>query len=106
MKKIHWVMRSVFIIVLAMALDFAPLSSNAVAEGSEEVVILVCTLDTLFFPSPIILSATNSSANAPLITPGTGCAQAIADLLRANFKIKDVQPAGFGGGAFYTLIKG
>lgn len=50
-----------------------------------DVVILGCTT----FTFTVLLSS--SSANAPTLIVGTNCAQALADLLDADFAITDVQ---------------
>jgi hypothetical protein len=52
----------------------------------KDVVVLVCAPD--FEASTITVAASTSSAQAPTINKGTGCAQALADLVNQQFKIE------------------
>ena len=60
---------------------------------SLEVANLICSLSTTN-SAPFAVVAFSKSANVPatlIVTPGEECAQALADLLSAGLKIKDVQ---------------
>lgn len=96
---------SVLAVILAISFSLVPATS---ARPAGDVVILQC------FPSyegnpenpNIRVSASSSSENAPVIESDTDCAQALADLINAGFKIKDVQPADVNGGSgYYTLVR-
>jgi len=80
------------------------------ASSSEtmDVVLLICYPQYNDNPPnpPIIVGASSSSENAPVITRGSDCAQSLSDLMNEGFFIKDVQPQGLNeGGGYYTLLR-
>jgi len=93
------------LLFVCIILSSVVIANNASAESSrdQEVVILMC--GTRFDLNPPVMSvmASSSSSNAPTVSFGTVCAQALSDILGQGFRIKDVQPT-FGDGALYTLI--
>lgn len=92
--------------VFVLVLDIASLKSDAFAQSQpSEVVNLICMGDFWVSPPSFSVVASSSSAGAPPIPLGTTCAQALANLLNADFKIKDVQGGGGPIWALYILIK-
>jgi hypothetical protein len=99
----------ILISVLLLALVVALAVGGAIAivsnsrDGAEEsvpqpeVVVLLCS-------GNLEVVASDRSANVPTVT-ATSCAQALSDLLQADFTIQDVQPVLSGDGTQYTLIK-
>ncbi|MBW1855416.1 MAG: hypothetical protein JRJ00_12190 [Deltaproteobacteria bacterium] len=75
-----------FIIVL-LAISFLFLASIPSAE-SAEVVILQCLYQDN--TNEILVGTYNGSRNSPKIEPRRNCAQALARLISANFKIEYV----------------
>jgi hypothetical protein len=98
MKRIVVIILSLSLLMLASALGSA---TNANAQ--EEVVILICAPRLNVSPPQIRVVASSSSDNAPAITPGTSCAQALSDLIDEGFQIEDETQAAFRAGIIYTL---
>lgn len=73
------------------------LAQPAQAKPPKDVVVINCVTTTPV-TGAIVTDAFSSSANAPSVTLSAGCAQALADLLDAGFKLVDDS-----GGTFYTL---
>jgi|GEM_PF-3295104 len=92
-----------------LAISFAIYSlTPARSAPNSDVVLLMCLAQLNDNPPnpPIVVYASSSSENAPLIERFSSCSQALADLVSAGFIIEDVLDAGLGeGGGSYTLVR-
>ncbi len=103
MKKTVMALLSIPFLVTMLILGMSP---EASADGAKEVVIINCTLSP---PGPVLkdgyeVALSSNSAGAPVVSSGTECAQAVADVLSAGFKLKTVK----GTSSFdlnYILVK-
>jgi len=110
MRLIILVSMVILFLVLILELGSTKMDSHALTPSQpSDVVLILCGPDPIDTtpPSPrhIVVGASSSSTNAHAVGRGTDCAQAIADQLRAGFKIENIQPVFNGAGNFYTLTK-
>lgn len=89
--------------VLESTTGSRPLQSSILAQPAQakppkDVVVINCVITTTPVTGAIVTDAFSSSANAPSVPLSAGCAQALADLIDAGFKLVDDS-----GGTFYTL---
>ena len=118
MKNVVTILASVSLVVLLSMIVNIKLSSNVSAQPvgpGGAVVMIGCAQGHLSDPPYVLTTfnviAANSSSNAPTISLGTDCAQALATLFSLGFEITSthVQTLGLdlGGGALvgplYTL---
>ena len=88
----------ILISLLVLMLGNAWLTPNAFAKDAA---ILVCSASGA---DPVIVQNYTASAGAPSIAVGTSCADAIATLLDAKFKIRHVESGDLRGG-YYLFVK-
>jgi hypothetical protein len=69
----------------------------------EEVVIMQCAAPGNP-PQPYVVSVATSSKGAPTVDAGTNCADVVAGLLDAEFRLRQAVPGGQGN-IIYTFIK-
>jgi hypothetical protein len=105
------IMISVGILFVGLALIFgnSKMNGNALAQTQvREVVLLMCTADAVSpvppMPHPILISAASSSANT-LPVRGKECAQGLADLFKAGYRLDNVQAMFNATGSLFTLTK-
>ena len=73
--------------------------ASAQTTGVPQVVVMACT-----GMHDLSVQAAASSNGAPIIAGTANCAQALADLINAGFRIHETHAAG-DNGAYYTLLK-
>jgi hypothetical protein len=76
------------------------------AAKSTEVAVLNCEIDIVSTSHPNLVLAYSNSAGAPTIGLGTDCAQALADLLNAGFKVKSINASDTSLRITYLLTTG
>jgi len=106
MKKVITICTVLLLLGVVLALVNTRQLNKAFAQPpglSEGVVVMLCTGDPDNFPVFTVTAFSNSS-DAPAVSLGTNCAQAVADLLKAHFEIKNVQSANQLVGVIYTLV--
>ncbi len=103
------VFSSITLFSLTVIVGLLGLSRDVSADGSKEVVLVRCQEVQAFDPgppptftlSPYEVANSNSSAGAPPIDREMNCAQALANLRNAGFKITRVK--GDASNVLYTL---
>jgi hypothetical protein len=111
MKKTVMTLLSMPFLMTMLILGVSP---EASADGIKGVVIINCGIkfgesspdDPFPFPESIGYEVpfSSSSAGSPIVTSGADCAQAVADVLSAGFKLQIVKGTG-SGDLNYILIK-
>jgi hypothetical protein len=110
MKKTVMTLLSMPFLMTMLILGVSP---EASADGIKGVVIINCGIKYgEFLPGPdpfpeaigYDVPFSSSSAGAPIVTSGAECAQAVADVLSAGFKLQEVKGTS-SGDLSYILIK-
>jgi hypothetical protein len=109
MKKTVMTLLSMPFLMTMLILGVSP---EASADGIKGVVIINCStkfgdpLPGEWEPEAIGYEVpfSSSSAGSPIVTSGADCAQAVADVLSAGFKLQEVKGTG-SGDLSYILIK-
>jgi hypothetical protein len=110
MKKMILPSLVISLLVVVFVPGNTKMGSEALAKPqAHDAALLMCVADPVQSapPSPrsILVHAFSTSANVRAATPGTDCAQALADLFKAGFQIQNVQPLFNTNGSFFTLTK-
>ena len=94
-KSIGLILLAVSVLALTWVLVSTELPTRTLAWGitvsaakAEKVVVFSCFLSD---GGLLRVEASSSSVNAPVVSPGTECAQALADVLAAGFKLESVE---------------
>lgn len=109
MNRIVFNLLSITLFSLTMIVGLLGLSRDVSADGSKEVVLVRCQESFVFDPgppptqtiTPYEVANSSSSAGAPPVDRGMNCAQALANLRNAGFKITRVK--GDVNNVLYTL---
>ncbi len=93
MKKASFILFSTSFLAAFLLLGTSMMNADAQAPfpTSANVVLLVCTIDTQVPPTGYNVLVSTASAGTPVVSAGTGCAQALADTLSAGFELVDVK---------------
>ena len=115
MKRTFWiVLLSNSLLAALLTWGGSRLNHEASAQGKDhdggpargrnaEVVVIVCETDIVSTPSVITVLASSSSEGAPTVSVGSECAQALASVLDAGFRLRDATSI-LGLRVQYTLI--
>jgi len=109
MRKAIMISTGILFVAFALIFGNSKINSNALAQNQvREVVLLMCTADSVSpvpsTPHPILISAASSSANT-LPIRGKECAQGLADLFKAGFRMENVQTIFNATGSLFILTK-
>jgi hypothetical protein len=63
---------------------------NTLGTGKAEAVIIVCRVSPDFPPTQLFVAGFSKSSGAPEVQVGAQCAQALASVLSAGFRLRDV----------------
>lgn len=99
MKRTFWIVLSTALLAVLLTWGGNRLRYEASAQdkdhegpihqGKAEVVVIVCETDIGSVPPVITVLASSSSRGAPTVSVGSECAQALASVLTAGFRIRD-----------------
>ena len=119
MKSTSWMVLATFLLAGLLTCAEIPLSHDAAAaqgqdsedasrKGKAEVVIIVCqTVGTGTpigsAPFNVTVEGVSRSGGGPAVQVGGECAQALASVMSAGFRLRDVAVHNFAG-VLYTLI--
>ena len=78
-------------------------AASAVVPTAHDAAIVLCGQDFSTGGGALLVFSASVSANGPAISPGSACAQAIADLFASGFTVIDVQT--FNQQVQYTLVR-
>ena len=104
MNSKFWMVLSVSLLAVLWTWGGNALSFDASTARSSQsqAVVFICLNNGQGANPPILVLSSSSSVGAPVVLPGSECAQALASVLTAGFQLSNV--AG-GMGVQYTLIK-
>jgi hypothetical protein len=78
-------------------------NGGLVLPTARDAAIVMCGQDFTTGGGALLVFSASVSANGPAVSPGTACAQALADLFAAGFGVIDVQP--FNQQLQYSLVR-
>jgi len=106
MKNVMLVLGSILCVFASSILPISVGSSDAFGKNTRGVVLMVCEANIALEPPAILVRASSSGGDAPVVAVGSDCGSELAALLSSGFDLREVRGSETGLRVFYTLTKG